>query len=157
MGELAETTPLLRVQVLTGPRGFESLPVRQHFLGFPLLKIKTFLCLSFALLFVACGKEEKSEAQIMQDRINHGKSMYTRECIICHGAKAEKSYMSEVPPIKDLGSDARLEMMKQYKEGTLGKKGVYGLDELKKDVMIKLSEQDMQDIDLYIKEITGEK
>ena len=47
--------------------------------------------------------------------------------------------------------------MKQYKEGTLGKKGVYGLAELKKDVMIKLSERDMQDIDLYMKEITGEK
>ena len=89
--------------------------------------------------------------------INHGKSLYKRECIVCHGAMAEKSYMGEVPPIKDLGSDARLEMMKQYKEGTLGKKGVYGLADLKKDVMIKLSERDMQDIDLYIKEITGEK
>lgn len=122
-----------------------------------MLKIKIFLCLSLSLLFVACGKEEKSEAQILQERINHGKSLYKRECIVCHGAMAEKSYMGEVPPIKDLGSDARLEMMKQYKEGTLGKKGVYGLAELKKDVMIKLSERDMQDIDLYIKEITGEK
>ena len=28
MGELAETTPLLRVQLLTGARGFESLSVR---------------------------------------------------------------------------------------------------------------------------------
>ena len=28
---MAETTPLLRVQLLTGARGFESLPVRHHF------------------------------------------------------------------------------------------------------------------------------
>ena len=27
---MAETTPLLRVQLLTGARGFESLPVRHH-------------------------------------------------------------------------------------------------------------------------------
>ena len=30
MGELAETTPLLRVQLLTGARGFESLSVRHY-------------------------------------------------------------------------------------------------------------------------------
>ena len=41
-------------------------------------------------------------------------------------------------------------MMKSYRDGTLGKKGIYGLADLKGEVMLRLSDQDMADIDEYI-------
>lgn len=122
-----------------------------------MLKIKFYIILCVGIAFISCSKDEKSEKEILQSRINHGKALYAKDCIVCHGQNAEKSYMGEVPPIRDLDSNARLEMMRQYKDGSLGQKGAYGLADVKQDVMLKLSEQDMQDIDLYIKTITGEQ
>ena len=58
--------------------------------------------------------------------------------------------MQEVPPIKLIDYGMRAQMMKSYRDGTLGKEGIYGLADLKGEVMLRLSDEDMADIDEYI-------
>ena len=65
--------------------------------------------------------------------------------------------MGEVPPIKDLDFAVRLEMMKLYKNGGLGEKGAYGLANVKQDVMLKLSQDDMEHINLYIETLISKE
>lgn len=57
--------------------------------------------------------------------------------------------MEVVPPIRELDFGARAQMMKSYRDGSVGD-GIYGLADLKGEVMLKLSDEDMKDIDIYI-------
>lgn len=122
-----------------------------------MLKTKFYIFFFISIAFSSCAQNEKSEQEILQSKINHGKALYAKDCIVCHGQKAEKAYMGEVPPIKDLDFAVRFEMMKQYKNGGLGEKGAYGLANVKQDVMLKLSQDDMEHINLYIETLISEE
>lgn len=103
-----------------------------------------------SLGFISCSSEPKiseADASIMR-----GKALY-EQCKICHGDRAEKSYMGEVPPIREIEHGARAAMMKAYRDGEVGKKGIYGLAELKGEVMLHLSDKDFEDLDNYIESL----
>lgn len=109
----------------------------------------TLLLASVLLAFVACGdKEMEAKADLAQSTAR-GQTLYA-QCVVCHGERADKSYMNEVPPIKLIDFGMRAQMMKSYRDGTLGKDGIYGLADLKGEVMLHLSDKDMADIDAYI-------
>lgn len=109
----------------------------------------TLLLASVLLAFVACGDKEMEAKADLAQRVAKGQALYA-QCVVCHGERAEKSYMQEVPPIKLIDYGMRAQMMKSYRDGTLGKEGIYGLADLKGEVMLHLSDQDMADIDAYI-------
>lgn len=44
-------------------------------------------------------------------------SLYNQKCALCHGARGEKVYLGKVPPIINLDYYARLNALKNYKEG----------------------------------------
>ena len=110
----------------------------------------TLLLASVLLAFIACSDKELEEKERLAQSAVRGKVLF-EQCVVCHGERAEKSYMEEVPPIKLIDYGMRAQMMKSYRDGTLGKKGIYGLADLKGEVMLRLSDQDMADIDEYIK------
>ena len=109
----------------------------------------TLLLASVLLAFIACSDKELEEKERLAQSAVRGKVLF-EQCVVCHGERAEKSYMEEVPPIKLIDYGMRAQMMKSYRDGTLGKKGIYGLADLKGEVMLRLSDEDMADIDEYI-------
>ena len=83
-----------------------------------MLKIKFYIFFFISIAFSSCAQNEKSEQEILQSKINHGK---------------------------------------QYKNGGLGEKGAYGLANVKQDVMLKLSPDDMEHINLYIETLISKE
>lgn len=109
----------------------------------------TLLLASVLLAFIACSDKELEKKEQLAQSAVRGQVLF-QQCVVCHGERAEKSYMQEVPPIKLIDYGMREQMMKSYRDGTLGKEGIYGLADLKGEVMLHLSDQDMADIDAYI-------
>lgn len=75
-----------------------------------------------------------------------------KPCAACHGAKAEKPYLGgKVPVLTTVDPAERLELMKQYKAGTVGEgKGKVGQGAVMKMQMAKLSDEDMAAVNDYI-------
>ncbi|ASM36397.1 MAG: c-type cytochrome [Campylobacter sputorum] len=74
-----------------------------------------------------------------------------KKCAVCHGAKAEKSYLNKVPVLTTIEPEKRLENMKGYKAGTIGDgKGLFGMGLVMKGQMATLSEEDMKAVNDYI-------
>lgn len=112
-------------------------------------KWKIISCALAAIIFLGCGESEEAKAAAEQKRLAKGKILY-KECMICHGEHADKSYMEQVPPIRDIGKEAVISMMKSYRDGQMGEKGMYGLAILKGEVMLHLSDENIEDIASYI-------
>lgn len=74
-----------------------------------------------------------------------------KQCIACHGLKAEKVYLNKVPALNSLDSAKMVEDMKQFKAGAInGGKGYFGMGAVMKMQMSKLSEDDMKAVADYI-------
>lgn len=76
-----------------------------------------------------------------------------KPCAACHGQKAEKAYLGgKVPVLTTVDPAERLELMKQYKAGTVGEngKGKVGQGAIMKMQMAKLSDEDMAAVNDYI-------
>ena len=69
----------------------------------------------FILLFITLSLYAK----------NQGPVLYS-SCQFCHGLKAEKIYMDEIPAINNLDKVALVEMLNMYKRGELDNYG-YGV------------------------------
>lgn len=68
-----------------------------------------------------------------------GATLYNK-CKACHGAKAEKMYMNQVPALNTLTKEAITEALNGYKAGTL--------DKYKKSAMMKPITKPLSDADI---------
>lgn len=74
-----------------------------------------------------------------------------KRCAVCHGQKAEKSYLNKVPILTTVDEAQRVSLMKQYKAGSInGGKGKFGLGAIMRGQMASLSEEDMTAVSKYI-------
>ena len=110
------------------------------------MRIVLFILLITA--FFGCSGDKEPKYDPTQKSLKRGKLLY-HQCIVCHGDRAQNSYMEVVPPIRELEFGARSQMMEAYRNSSVGK-GLYGLADLKGEVMLRLSDEDMRDIDIYI-------
>lgn len=77
--------------------------------------------------------------------VKDGARLY-KKCAVCHGERAEKTYLGVVP-LKDIPTDLRIQFMREYSEG---KRNVYGKGALMKMNLRGLKEKDFQSIESYI-------
>ena len=75
-----------------------------------------------------------------------GATLY-KKCAVCHGAKAEKSYLNKVPALSSLSSADRLAFLKDY---AAGKRNAYGQGGIMKMQVKGLTEADFAALDAYI-------
>lgn len=75
-----------------------------------------------------------------------GATLY-KKCAVCHGAKAEKSYLNKVPALNTVSSADRIKFMKEYAAGT---RNAYGQGGIMKIQLKGLTDADFAAIDAYI-------
>lgn len=68
-----------------------------------------------------------------------------KKCAVCHGAKAEKTYLGKVPPLKQNSQIAK--DLKLYSEGKLNK---HNSGPIMKINLKGLTEKDFNDLEKYI-------
>lgn len=82
--------------------------------------------------------------------IKKGEELY-KKCTMCHGKKAEMSYLKKIPVLTAVDKEERLSTMKALKNGEInGGKGKFGMGQVMKIQMAKFSDEDMLNVNEYI-------
>ncbi len=86
-----------------------------------------------------------------QEKISKGEEIYTtKNCASCHGAKGEKSALDTGAIILNNNTDEIVELLKGYKYDNLDQ---YNMGSLMKGQAVSLSDEDIENIALYIKSL----